>query len=198
MPSPASHPHAERAQQGERERVRLRDGSWVTVREVHPQDEAALRCFLSDLCLDARRLRFFSAAIDIAQAAHLGAEEDAAHRGLVARDETGLIVGHATYALLDEQRAEVAVEVSDHLHSRGLGTVLLERLARLAEQRGVTRFVAEVLSENRAMLEVFRDGFDAHVTRHEGTQETIEFSTSGWRLAKERFPLRTSSTSTAP
>jgi hypothetical protein len=46
--------------------------------------------------------------------------------------------------------------------------------------------VAEVLPENRAMLDVFRDGFDAHVAFHEGI-DTVEFPTSTWRLARERF-----------
>ncbi len=98
-----------------------------------------------------------------------------------------MLVGHATYVQLDERRAEVAVEVADHLHGRGLGTMLIERLAVIAEQRGITHFVAEVLSENRAMLDVFREGFDGCVVRHEGPEERVEFLTTGWRLAHERF-----------
>ena len=47
--------------------------------------------------------------------------------------------------------------------------------------------MAEVLSENQAMLDVFREGFDARVVRHEGPEERVEFLTSGWRLAHERF-----------
>ena len=84
-------------------------------------------------------------------------------------------------------RAEVAVEVADHLHGRGLGTILIERLAVVAEQRGITHFVAEVLCENRAMLDVFREGFDGRVVRREGPEERVEFLTAGWRLARERF-----------
>ncbi len=87
---------------------------------------------------------------------------------------------------LDEQRAEVAVEVADHLHGRGLGTILIERLAAVAEARGITRFVAEVLPDNSAMLDVFRDGFDAQLHFHDGT-DTAEFPTAAWRLAHERF-----------
>ena len=72
-------------------------------------------------------------------------------------------------------------------HGRGLGTILVEGLAAIAEERGITHFVAEVLCENRAMLDVFREGFDARVVRHEGSEERVEFLTSGWRLARERF-----------
>ena len=87
---------------------------------------------------------------------------------LLAHDEPGMIVGHAVYVSSSATRAEVAVEVADHLHGRGLGTILIERLAAVAEQRGITHFVAEVLCENRAMLDVFREGFDARVVRREG------------------------------
>jgi GNAT superfamily N-acetyltransferase len=165
----------------------LQDGSSVTIRPSSTADEPALQSFLNGLCLEARSLRFFTGAADIACAAHIAAVTDESHYGLLAHDELGVLVGHASYVQLDEAHAEVAVEVADHLHGRGLGTVLIERLAVVAEQRGITYFVAEVLCENRAMLDVFRDGFDGRVVRREGPEERVEFLTAGWRLACERF-----------
>jgi L-amino acid N-acyltransferase YncA len=173
----------------EAELVRLRDGSSVTVRTVSDHDEPALRSFLESLCLEAQRMRFFTGAANVAFAAHLGAAADSQHCGLVAHDETGVLVGHATYVKLGDTHAEVAVEVADHLHDRGLGTILIERLAVIAEQRGITHFVAEVLSENHAMLDVFREGFDGRVVCQEGPEKRVEFLTSGWRLAQARFDV---------
>jgi GNAT superfamily N-acetyltransferase len=170
----------------EKELVRLADGSSVTVRPATTHDEPALWLFLSGLCSKARRLRFFIGSADIGYAAHLAAATDVRHYGLIAHDETGVLVGHATYVRLDDTRAEVAVEVADHLHGRGLGTILIERLAAVAEGRGITSFVAEVLPENRAMLDVFRDGFDAQVSFRAGT-DMVEFPTASWRLACKRF-----------
>jgi GNAT superfamily N-acetyltransferase len=166
----------------------LRDGSSVTIRRATAQDEPELRSFLSGLCPAARRLRFFTGAANIAYAAHLASFADAKHWGLVEHDEEGVLVGHAMYALLDDTRAEVAVEIADHLHGRGLGTILIERLAAVAERRGITHFIAEVLPENRAMLDVFRDGFGAHLSFHDGT-DTVDFPTAAWRLARDRFGL---------
>jgi GNAT superfamily N-acetyltransferase len=168
------------------ELVRLRDGSSVTVRPATAQDEPALRSFLSGLSLEARHLRFVTGAADIAYAAHLAAATGADRYGLIARDEAGALVAHATYVQLDEKRAEVAVEVADHLHGRGLGTILIERLAAVAERRGIKHFIAEVLPENRAMLDVFRDGFDAHLALQDGT-DAVEFPTASRRLARKRF-----------
>ena len=166
--------------------VRLRDGSSVTIRPATARDEPALRSFLTGLCLEARYLRFFTGGPDISYAAHLAATVDERHHGLIAHEEAGALVGHAIYIQLDQERAEVAVEVADHLHGRGLGTILIELLAARAERRGITRFVADVLPENHEMLDVFRDGFEAHVRLHDRT-DAVEFPTSSWRLARQRF-----------
>ncbi len=121
-------------------------------------------------------------------AAHQAAEMSPERFGLVAHDELGSLVAHATYIPIDATRAEVAVEVADHFHARGLGTILIERLAETAATRGIVKFTAEVLHDNREMLHVFRDGFDAQTVFHEGT-ETVEFPTSAWLLARERFQI---------
>ena len=168
------------------ERVCLRDGLFVYIRRAVPADERDLHTFLGGLCLEARRLRFFTAGVDLVTAAHWAAASGSDRLGLVARDRGGTLVGHAAFIQLDSERAEVAVEVADRLHGDGLGTILIERLAEIAEARGITRFVAEVLPENRAMLEVFCDGFDARVRLREGV-DTVEFPTATWRLARERF-----------
>ena len=156
------------------------------MRPASAQDEPALRSFLAGLCLEARRLRFFTGAADIGKAAHWAAAADTDRYGLLAHDEQGVLVAHAAYIQLDEKSAEVAVEVADHLHGRGLGTILVERLAAVAEERGITHFVAEVLHQNREMLDVFRNGFDAHFALRDGT-DAVEFPTASWRLARERF-----------
>lgn len=172
--------------------VRLRDGSTVEIRRAVAGDEPELRSFLGRLCLEARHLRFFSAAVDLDSAAHWASEIGGDRCGLIAHDERGELVGHATYIQIDSLRAEVAVEIADRLHGDGLGTTLIERLATIAEAQGVDRFVAEVMPENRAMLEVFCKGFDAHVRLCDGT-DTVEFPTSTWRLAHERFGARSES-----
>jgi GNAT superfamily N-acetyltransferase len=171
---------------GGSEFARLRDRSSVALRPATARDEPALLSFLTGLCLEAQRLRFFTGAADMALAAHLVAATGSDRFGLLAHDEAGALVGHAVYIQIDDRRAEVAVEVADRMHGLGLGTILIERLAAAAEQRGVTRFVAEVLPDNRAMLDVFRDGFDATLRFRDGT-DTVEFATASWRLARERF-----------
>jgi len=166
--------------------AQLRDGNWVAIHRCEPEDEPALREFLAGLCLEARRLRFFTGAVNVARSAHESVERGADRFGLLALDQHAAIVGHAVCVELEETRAEVAVEVADRLHGQGLGTILIERLAQVAERRGIETLTAEVLADNRAMLDVFRDGFDASVAWHGGI-EHVEFASESWRLARERF-----------
>ena len=115
--------------------------------------------------------------------------------GLLALGGAGEIIGHALYVRVGPSLAEVAVEVADRVHGEGLGTILVGRLAEIAERRGITRFVAEVLSENKEMLDVFREGFGARVISHQSVQR-VDFPTSSWSLARERFDTQPRSTET--
>jgi GNAT superfamily N-acetyltransferase len=166
----------------------LRNGLIVGVRPVSRDDELAIWEFLTDLSIDSRHLRFFSAATDLRTQAHLGAAgDDADHHGLVAIAPGRDVVGHAVYVRPPHaDRAEVAVVVADDLHHLGLATLLVIRLAERAEHRQITSFFAEVLHENSDMLAVFRDGFAA-VTRNGPDAIEVEFPTSSWRAADARF-----------
>ncbi len=55
-----------------------------------------------------------------------------------------------------KDEAEVSFTVADVHQGRGVATLLLEHLAAMARQCGITRFTAEVLPTNSAMLSVFR------------------------------------------
>ena len=72
------------------------------------------------------------------------------------------IVAFASYHRVESgDSAEVAFVVGDAHQGRGLGTLLLDELAELARDHGVTRFVADTLPNNRDMLRVFADfGFE--------------------------------------
>jgi hypothetical protein len=167
--------------------ITLRDGHAVRVRHVIPGDEAALLRFMQALSPASRRLRFFSAATDLGEAARWAASADGSDRlGLVALDESGLILGHAVCCRLDRVRAEVAVEIAETQRHLGLATILIGELAAEAEQQGINAFIAEVLPDNRDMLAVFSDGFDAARTTGDGEVD-IEFPTAAWRRLRSAF-----------
>ncbi len=172
--------------------VVLHDGSTVHLRPVRPADEAALLDLLNGLGEDSRMFRFFSGAPNLEAAAREMAEVDYEGRyGLVAtRGGDDRLVGHGTYVRGAPDRAEVAFAVLDEMQGQGLGTILLAHLAEVAEENGVTLFVAEVLPQNHRMVEVFREsGFPVEIASVPGAIE-VRLPTSFSGEAVVRFEDR--------
>ncbi len=74
---------------------------------------------------------------------------------IVTLGEDMIAVGR--YDRIEDDHAEVAFLIEDAHQGRGIAQLLLEHLAQAARERGITRFVAEVLPENRRMAKVFAD-----------------------------------------
>src|SRR4051794_27911504 len=186
MTSPAVYPTHRVAD------VALRDGSLVHIRPVRADDEPRLLEFLRDLPAEDRRTRFFGLGSNLARAAHDEADVDYARRfGLVVTaTPQERVVGHAMYVAGEPGRAEVAFAIASEYQSQGLATLLLGQLAEMAAAEGITTFVASVLSENRRMLDVFRNSGFPMDTRYEyGTVEAT-FPTSLNPEALARFDQR--------
>ncbi|MDW8058763.1 MAG: GNAT family N-acetyltransferase [Thermomicrobium sp.] len=172
--------------------VVLRDGSTVHVRPVRPDDEAAIRAFYEGLSAEARKLRFFGEAVDLARTAHDDVSVDYVHDFTLVAEAgpTRRIVGVATYRKLEGDRAEVALAVADDYQGRGLGTILVGQLAEIADANGIRVFVAWVLPENYRMIQVFRD-LGVPVEIRTGISEIqVTFPTSLTPEAIERFERR--------
>jgi len=172
--------------------VVLRDGSTVRVRPVQSSDEEKLVVLLQSLSEQDRWFRFFAPTKDSVLAAEARRELTLGRAfGLVAcsgADER--IVGHAFYAMLDEERAEVAFTIANDFQGRGLGTILLGQLADVAASNGIHIFEAEVTASNHAMLRVFREsGFPIDVSASAG-QLHVTFPTAFSADAVERFERR--------
>ncbi|MDS2171982.1 GNAT family N-acetyltransferase [Nesterenkonia sp. CL21] len=86
------------------------------------------------------------------------------------------IIGVGGYDRIDGTReAEVSFHISDAHQGRGLGSILLEHLAAAGRERGLERFSAEVLPENRKMLAVFSEAGYEVQRRFEDGVVVLEF-----------------------
>ncbi|HEY1320780.1 MAG TPA: GNAT family N-acetyltransferase, partial [Streptosporangiaceae bacterium] len=155
----------------------LADGTTVEIRPAVPDDFDAVKAMHEAMSPDNSYLRFFnmsrlSAEIEARRICRNPAEDSLALLAVAG----GEVVGVASYVPLRDQpdRAEVAFAVADHMHHRGIATLLLEHLVSLARSRQIATFMAETLTENKAMLSVFADA-GLPVERHY-TEGVIELT----------------------
>ncbi|MEP6661384.1 MAG: GNAT family N-acetyltransferase [Acidimicrobiales bacterium] len=137
--------------------VVLTDGGTVHVRAIEPTDGDRLLALHSRLSSESIYLRFFSPKprLSPAEVERFTTVDHVEREALVALlgDQIVAVARYDRWPGRDE--AEAAFVVDDAHHGRGITTILLEHLASLARYRGIRRFTAEVLPNNRAMLSVF-------------------------------------------
>ena len=128
------------------------------LRPITPDDAARLVAMHSRLSDRTIYFRFFASYRtlsdrDVERFTHVDYRDRVAFVALLGDD----MIGMAMYERINEDEAEVAFVIEDAHQGRGLGSIMLEHLAAAARERGIKRFVAEVLAENRTMLGVFLD-----------------------------------------
>src|ERR1700684_1740282 len=136
----------------------LRDGAAVLFRRLEPADIDAVIALHDTLSERERYLRFFTM-----HPAHLktvadrltdGSSEDYA----LGAFESGRLIGVASYVVCGRpETAELAIVVAHNDHLRGVGTVMLRRLAQIARANGIQHLVADVLTTNHLMFKLLHD-----------------------------------------
>ncbi|CAN5525897.1 bifunctional GNAT family N-acetyltransferase/acetate--CoA ligase family protein [soil metagenome] len=148
--------------------VLLRDGRVAHLRPIGPEDHDLLVEFYEQVSAESKYLRFFApmprlSERDVLRFTNVDHVERVAFVLTVANrmiavgrfdrippeeatDKTGKVI-----------EAEVAFLVQDAHQRRGIAQLLLEHLAQAGRERGIDRFVADVLPENRSMVQVFRE-----------------------------------------
>lgn len=138
----------------------LRDGSPVDIRALRPEDEAGMLAAIGQTSAQSLQRRFF------VMKRHFSDKERAYfmdidfknHVAIVAlADESGgkAIVGGGRYIVTEPGRAEMGFVVIDAWQGRGIGSILMRHLMKIAGDAGLQELTAEVLAENAAMLKVF-------------------------------------------
>lgn len=136
--------------------VVLRDGGTAHLRPIVPSDADALQAMHRAQSPESIYLRFFAPmpqipAKDLDRFVSVDYRDRVAFVMLVGEE----IIGVGRYDRIDAESAEVAFNIADSHQGRGIGSILLEHLAVAAREVGITVFTAEVLPQNRSMLQVF-------------------------------------------
>jgi GNAT superfamily N-acetyltransferase len=159
----------------------MHDGRRVEIRAQRAPDREGMQAAISRSSSGSLYRRFFAVRREFSEK-----ETDyfldidfVNHVALVAvTDDAGhpTIVGGGRYVVIKPGQAEVAFAIVDAYQGLGIGSALMRHLATLGRKAGLREFIAEVLSENVPMLNVFersgltmntrREGPVVHVTLH--------------------------------
>ena len=139
-----------------REEIALSEGPELRIRPVSSGDEDRLREMLSRLSRETihRRFHLPMPHVPVWALAYLTEVDHYDKESLVALVGNE-IVGQAMYVRQEAREAEMAIVVEDRWQSRGIGKLLLSRLAEEAGRRGIEVFIGAVLGENRGALRFF-------------------------------------------
>ncbi len=135
----------------------MTSGESIFIRPIRIDDVDRLVHFHSSLSPETIRMRFFGEHPELSE------REAARFSTIDYRDRMGVLafareqlIGFASFDRIDSTpRAEVAFVVSDAYQRHGVGMLMFECLAAYARDAGIEQFVAEILSENNGMRDMF-------------------------------------------
>ncbi|UCG01454.1 MAG: GNAT family N-acetyltransferase [Candidatus Heimdallarchaeota archaeon] len=170
----------------------LKHGPMVRIRPILTSDEDKLRTFFYSLSDQSRYSRYFSA---IRALPHEKAQKEAnidfsrdmgiaAFLGPISSEQI-IGTGHF-YILYDNQTAEISLLVHEKYRNKGLARYFLEYLTKRALERGVTRFVTELIMGNRAAIHLLKSFAQSGLAKNASIERADEVTILNWEVPE--FP----------
>jgi len=161
--------------------LNLRNGKSAEFRPLLPSDEFAFRNFFYSLREETiyyrffHRMKLFSHEVVQKQWASVDYRKNMSIVGLVQNRGYKEIMAIGSYAMTDEDKAEVAFVVREDYQGLGIASYLLEMLETIAKENKYKEFSATVLRENSSMIRVFKRRYpNAKINMEGGGEIEIE------------------------
>ena len=141
-----------------------RSGFEIRFRAIRPSDEEGMRHLFYRFSDEGVYSRYFHSVSSMPHAkmqeyVNVDWNQVMAIVGLVGEEGKGRIISEARYIKIPGSPfAEVVFVVDEKYQQGGIATMMYEMLIRLAQERGIKGFMAEVLFSNFGMMKVFKKG----------------------------------------
>jgi len=154
----------------------LKDGTIVTLRAVRRDDGPKIRQAFHTLAPETIHTRFFGAKTNVSDSelrriTDVDFERDAALLVAIGEGDQQIVIGGASYFALDAfdppRSAELAFTVEEDYRGRGIASLLMRHIVRIARANGLLALEADVFARNMPMLAVFRRSGLPLILRHD-------------------------------
>ena len=155
----------------------LKDGTAITIRAIRRDDSGRVLEAFTNLDPESIYTRFFSPKrgltdLELKQFTDVDFDRVVALVVTTRTEGSQTLIAGGRYVSDDAQpsvrSAEVAFTTEEDYRGRGIASLILGHLVRIARQMGVSRFEAYVLTGNQSMLSVFRRSGLPMQLRYEG------------------------------
>jgi acyl-CoA hydrolase/GNAT superfamily N-acetyltransferase len=142
----------------------IKDGLSVRYRAIRPSDEEGMRHLFYRFSDEAVYARYFHSIRSMPHAkmqeyVNVDWNQVMSIVGLIGEEGKGRIIAEARFIKIPGNSFAEAVFVVDEKYQKlGIASFLYKMLIRLAMERGIKGFAAEVLASNRGMMKVFHKG----------------------------------------
>jgi RimJ/RimL family protein N-acetyltransferase len=152
----------------------LRNGRRIEIRALRPADRDALLAAAGRTSDQSLYRRFFGVRREftdeeVASFVNIDFVDQVALVAVTREGGREVLVGGGRYIVVAPGTAELAFTVVDEFQGQGIASALLRHLTALARTAGLSRFIAEVMADNTAMLSVLeRSGLPLERRRESG------------------------------
>lgn len=144
-------------------RIRLPDGTDLTIRPIRPEDAQIEQAFVRGLSAQTKYFRFMQSLQELSREEPIRLTQIDYHRELaliatVHENGVEIEIGVTRYAMNpDGESCEFALVAADAWQQRGIGARLMQALMEAVRSRGFRTLEGEVLASNQPMLALVRD-----------------------------------------
>ena len=149
----------------------LRDGTYVMLRPIEPEDEDMMIEFLRTLSVRTVLFRFFRILEpmtdkQMTRYSHIDSDRCVSIVAVEHKPEKDLIIGEGRLTHYPNlETCEFSIVVGDHWQGKGLGAKLLRMCIDIAKEKGVKILWGNIMSGNERMIELCKKlGF--HIQQH--------------------------------
>lgn len=159
----------------------FKDGLEVRFRPIKASDEDMMRRLFYQFSDESKYLRYFARVSvmphqEMQKYVNIDYRSTLSIVGVITKNRSEEIIAEARYSYYPKEKTyELAFIVDEEYQGKGISTFMAEYLVKIARERGVRELCANVLPENKKMLQVFNKVSAEHTSKFSDGVVSVTF-----------------------